>query len=221
VEQAEDDGAGDAEGEHEKALTDEPFTDLEVGALEGVVEAAALDEREEGEEEAVGELAFEHEVDAEKGGGEDVEEVGEPVGEGGDEVGGGGGEGGFGALGDGVDADLVGYGEALDLGHDGGDAPGEIFGELVEVAQYGRQADGEEDAQHEGDAEDEDQDSDWAGGVKGANLEGRDAVDDGDENSGKEGGYVEDDELFADRPGEEEEDEDTEGEDNVPADGAA
>ncbi len=62
------------------ALAEEPFADLELGSFQGVVEAVALLGGEEGEEEVVGVFAFEHEVDAEEGGGEDVEEVGEPEG---------------------------------------------------------------------------------------------------------------------------------------------
>ena len=53
---------------------------LRSALLEGEVETAAVVGAEEGEEEAVGVLAFEHEVDAEEDGGEDVEEVAEPVG---------------------------------------------------------------------------------------------------------------------------------------------
>jgi hypothetical protein len=55
-------------------------------------------------------LAFEHEVDAKEGGGEDVEEVREPEGQRGEDVAGGGIEVTGGALGDGVDAELVGEG---------------------------------------------------------------------------------------------------------------
>ena len=58
-------------------------------------------------------LAFEHEVDAEEGGGEDVEDVREPVGEGGEEITGGGGEG-LGAFGYGVDTERVREGEFVD-----------------------------------------------------------------------------------------------------------
>ncbi len=68
VEEAEDDGAGEAQAEHEQALTEEPFAHLLVGSLEGGVEAEALGAREEGEEEAVGVFAFEHEVDTEEEG---------------------------------------------------------------------------------------------------------------------------------------------------------
>ncbi len=80
VEQAEDDGAGDAEDEHQKALAEEPLADLALGLLEGEVEAVAVIDAEEGEEEAVGVLTFEHEVDAKEDCGEDVEDVAEPLG---------------------------------------------------------------------------------------------------------------------------------------------
>lgn len=80
VEETEDDDARDSEDEHEGALADEPFAHLPLGSFEGVVEAGALIGGEEGEEEAVGVFALEHEVDAEEDGGEDVEDVGEPEG---------------------------------------------------------------------------------------------------------------------------------------------
>jgi hypothetical protein len=75
VEETEDDDACDAEDEHEGALADEPFADLALGALERAVEAVALSGGEKRQEEIVGVFAFEHEVDTEEGGGDDVEEV--------------------------------------------------------------------------------------------------------------------------------------------------
>ena len=48
-----------------------------------------------------------------------------------------------------VDAELVGVGEMFDAGDDGGDAGGQVGGELVEIADDGRQAEGEEDGQGE------------------------------------------------------------------------
>src|ERR1700730_9987684 len=144
VEEAEDDGARYAEDEHEGALADEPFAHLALGSFEGLVEAVALILAlvggEEREEEAVGVFAFEHEVDAEEGGGEDVEEVGEPERKRGEEVGGGGVEGADGALGDGVNAEPVGEGNSFEPGNDAGNALRELVGELAEVAQDGRQA---------------------------------------------------------------------------------
>ena len=80
VEDAEDDGARYAEDQHEEALPEEPFADLQFCLLEGLVEARALLIGKQGEEEAVGVFAFEHEVDAEEGGREDVEEVRKPRG---------------------------------------------------------------------------------------------------------------------------------------------
>ena len=41
---------------------------------------------------------------------------------------------------------LSAIGDAFDAGDDGGDALGQVVGELAEIAQDGRQADGEEDA---------------------------------------------------------------------------
>jgi len=70
---------------------------------------------EEGEEEAVGVFAFEHEVDAEEDGGEDVEEVREPERDRGEEIAGGGIESADGALGDGVDAESCGERTLLSL----------------------------------------------------------------------------------------------------------
>ena len=82
----------------------------------------------------VGVLAFEHEVDAEEDGGEDVEEVGEPERERGNEIRGGGVEGSGGALGDGVDAEPVGERNSFETGDDFWDALGEFGGEVAKVA---------------------------------------------------------------------------------------
>ncbi len=164
VEKAEDDDAGDSEDEHEGALAEEPFAHLALGSLEGLVEADALVAGEEGEEEAVGVFAFEHEVDAEEDGGEDVEEVGEPEGHRGEEIAGGGVEGADGALGDGVNAEPVGEGNSFEFGNDVGDALGELVGELAEVAHDGRQAGGEEEREDAGDADDQEDDGDGARG---------------------------------------------------------
>ncbi len=145
VEETKDDGARDAEDEHQGALADEPFADLAFGALEGVVEAVALCGGEEGEEEAVGVFAFEHEVDAEEGGGQDVEEVGEPEWQRSEEVAGSGVEGPYGALGDGVNAEPVGEGDPFELGDDVGNTLRQLVGEAAEVAQDRREAGGEEE----------------------------------------------------------------------------
>ncbi len=110
---------------------------MRLGSLEGAVEAAALVGRNEGEEEAVGVFAFEHEVDAEEGGGEDVEEVGEPERHVGEEIAGGGIEGADGALGEGVYAEPVGERNSFESGNEVGDALGEFVGKLAEVAEDG------------------------------------------------------------------------------------
>lgn len=127
----------DAEDEHEETLSVEPLAHLDFCFAQGDVEPMARGRAEEGKEEVVGVLAFEHEVDAEEGGGEDIDEVREPVWQRGDEVSGGGGDGGFCALGEGVDAEFIGHGEPLEAGDDGGDALGKFGGELAEVAEDG------------------------------------------------------------------------------------
>ena len=93
VQETEDDDAGDSENDHQGDLADEPFADFALGAAEGLVETFAVGLGEEREEESVGVLAFEHEVDAEEGGGDDVDDVREPIGKSGEEIAGGGVEG--------------------------------------------------------------------------------------------------------------------------------
>ena len=172
MEETEDDDARDAEDEHEGALADEPFADFALGSFEGAVEAAGAGRfGEEGEEEAVGVFAFEHEVDAEEGGGEDVEEVGEPEGDVGEEIAGGGVEGSDGALGDGVNAEPVGEGNSFEFGDDVGNALGELVGEVAEVAQDGGKAGGEEEGEDAGDGDDQKDDGDGAGGMVAAEVE--------------------------------------------------
>jgi hypothetical protein len=103
-------------------------------------------------------FAFEHEVDTEEDGTEDVEEVGEPERHGGEEIAGGGVEGADGALGEGLDAEFVGEGDSFESGGDIGDALGEFVGELAEVAQDGREAGGEEEREDAGDGGDQQDD---------------------------------------------------------------
>ena len=110
-------------------------------------------------------FALEHEVDAEEGGGEDIEDVREPERERGEEITGGGVEGSGGALGEGVEAELVGHGELLDAGDDGGNALGKVGGEVAEVAEDGRKAEGEEEGKYGGDGDDEKDDGNGAGAL--------------------------------------------------------
>jgi len=221
VEDAEDDGAGDAEDEHQEALTEEPFAHLQVCSLEGMVETAALRKREEGEEEAIGVFAFEHEVDTEEDSCENVEDVCEPEGQRGNEVAGGSGDGSLGALGDGFDAEAVGHGKPVDPGGEVGDADREFGGELAEVAQNGRETDGEEDRQDEGDAENEKKDGYRAGDATATDVKGGDVADDGHQDGGEESADVDDQQLLLQGPGEGEEEEDAEAEEDVAANVAA
>jgi hypothetical protein len=221
VEETEDDSARDTEDEHQGALADEPFADLALGLFEGVVEAMALGGGEEGEKETVGVFAFEHEVDAEEGGGEDVEEVREPERQRGDEVAGRGVKGPGGALGDGVDTEPVGEGDSFDFGDDLGDALREFFGEAAEVAQDGGKARGEEERENKGDRDDQEDDGNGARRTVPAKIELGEAGDGGHEDDSEEAADVEDQQLFLDGPGESEKKEDDDAEENVTADFSA
>jgi len=221
VEKAEDDGAGDSKDEHESTLADEPLADFAFCFFQGVVEANALWFREEGEEESVGVFPFEHEVDAEEGGGEDVEEVGEPERHVGEEIAGGGVDGSDGALGDGVNAEPVREGNSSDFGGDVGNALRELVGEAAEVAQYGGQTGGEEECEYQGDADDEQDDGDGARGMVAAKVDLRDAGDGGHENDSEERADVEDQNLLLEGPGEGEEEKDGDRKEDVAADFSA
>ena len=166
-------------------------------------------------------FALEHEVDAEEGGGEDIEDVREPERERGEEITGGGVEGSGGALGEGVEAELVGHGELLDAGDDGGNALGKVGGEVAEVAEDGRKAEGEEEGKYGGDGDDEKNDGDDAGGTIASNADPGDAGDGGRENDSEECADVEDEDLFLKCPGEGEEEKDSDGEEDVTADRGA
>lgn len=220
MQQAEDDGAGEAEDEHEESLRGEPFADLLVSMMEGEVEALALGQGKEGEEEAIGFVAFEHEIDAEKGGGEDVEDVGEPLGQGGDEVSGGGAGGGFCALGDGFEAEMAGEGQALEALDGLWNALGQVDGELMEVVYDGWDSHGEEEAENGGDGDDQDGDGEWAREVKCTDAPGSDAVDGGREDDGKESGDVDDEEFPENGVGNRKKYRDAKTEENMAADGA-
>ena len=122
VQHAEGDGGGDAEDEHQRGLAEEPLAHADLGLFQGDGEAQALVDGEERHDPRVGAIAFEHEVDAEDEGGEDVEDARDPERERCEEVTGGGGERAFGPGGHLVDAQLVRHGHTLELGADFGDA---------------------------------------------------------------------------------------------------
>jgi hypothetical protein len=189
-----------------------------LGLFERGVETLALGGGEERKEKTVGEFAFEHEVDAEKDGGEDIEDVSEPERERAEDVAGGGGEGSFGTLDDAVDAELVGHGDLLDAGDDLGDALGKVVGELAEIAEDGWKAGGEEDCQNHEDGEDEKNDRDGARGMVAANAVFGDAGDDRHQDDGEEGADVEDQQLFLEDPGEGEKEQDDDAEEDIAAD---
>ena len=69
VQEAEDEGAGEAEDEHERGLAEEPLADTQLGRAERGVEALAAFAGEEREHPVVCLVALEHEVDAEDEGG--------------------------------------------------------------------------------------------------------------------------------------------------------
>jgi hypothetical protein len=217
VEEAEDDGADDSEDEHESALTKEPFADFALGPFERAVEALALRGGKEREEEPVGVFALEHEVDAEEGGGNDVEEVSEPERKVGEEITGSGGDGAFCALDHGVQAKPVGEGNFFDFGNEAGKALREFGGEVAEIAQDRRQARGEEEGEDKGDDDDQNDDGDRAGGVVAAKVEFGDVGDCGPEDDSEESADVEDQELFLEGPCEGEKEEDDDGEEDVAA----
>src|SRR5215469_11160137 len=137
MKQSEDDGAGDSQDEHQQALAEKPLTDLLVGALKGVVQADASRKGKEGEKEVVGVFAFEHEVDAEECGGEDVKEMGEPQGNRGEKIACGGSEGFLGARGDGLNVQSVDKGKVVNFLDQGGETAGEVVSELGEIVQDG------------------------------------------------------------------------------------
>ena len=221
MEQAEDGDAGDAEDEHQSALTEEPLAHPALGGAEGLVEAAAAFEGEEAEEEAVGVLALEHEVDAEEDGGDDVNEMSQPRGQGYYEIVRGRGDGTLGLRNDGVDADAVDHGDLLELDYDGRDALGEFGGEITHVAQHGRQTEAEEESECEEYGNDEDNDRDGAGGVVAADRGCGDGVDDGHQDDGEERADVEHGQDFAELPGEGEQEQNANGEEDVAADAGA
>jgi len=166
-------------------------------------------------------FAFEHEVDAEEDGGEDVEEVGEPERQRGEEIAGGDIEGTDGALGDGVNAESVGERNFFELGNDAGNALRELVGELAEVLQDGRQAGGEEERDDASDGDDQKDDGYRARRMVAAQVETSDAAYEGHEDDSEEGADVEDQDLFPESPGEGEKEEDGDAEEDVGADFSA
>jgi hypothetical protein len=219
VQGGEDDGAADAEDEHEGALAEEPLAHAEIGDAEGLVKAFAGFDGNEGEEVVVRVIAFEHEVDAEEEGGEEIEDVAEPKRGGGEEVLRGGSDHALGPGGERVDSELVGHGEVLELGDDAGDAGGEVDGEVFEVVEDGGKADDEEAGDGDGYGGDESNDGDGAGGMPATDAEAHDLVDSGHEDDSEEGADVDDLQDLAEVPGENQKEGYGEDEEDVAADG--
>ncbi len=204
VQETKDDRAADSQDEHQQTLAEEPFAHFEFGFLHGEIEAGARSGGDEGEKVGVHLTTFEHEVDGEKDGGEDVEEMGEPVGKGAEEIAGGGSEGILGAGGGFIEADVVGEREAFGAGDEGRDAGGRICDEGAEIADNGRKGDREEEEQREGEDGDEKEDSDAAARGPVADAHGLETPDDGHEDDGEEGADVENLKLFHQVPSERE-----------------
>jgi len=174
---------------------------------------------DEGEQVVVDSIAFEHEVDAEDEGGDEVEEVAEPEGSGGEDVLRGGSEGCLAFCGERVDAELVCHGQVLELGNEAWDAWRKVRGEVLDVLGHGGKGYIEEEGERGEDGEDEGNDGDRARRRVGADAEAHDALHDGAEDDGEKGADVDDFEDLAEAPGEGEGEGDREGEENVAADG--
>jgi hypothetical protein len=123
----------------------------------------------------------------------------------GDEIAGGGVEGSGGALGEGVDAELVRHGELLHPGDDLGNALRQVGGEVAEVTQNGRKAKGEEEGEDGKNRNDEKDDRHAAGGMVAPEAKFGDAADCGHQDHREEGADVEDQQLLLEGPGEREE----------------
>jgi hypothetical protein len=183
-----------------------------------VIETAALIQPEEREKEAIGVLAFEHEVDTEEGGGKDINEVGDPDGQGGDEIAGRGRKRVFGTDSEGVKTHAVSKGNVLEMGDDAGETLGEFGAEVAEVSHERGKADSEKDGEDEDDSDDEKNDSYGAAGPVLADGGVHDAADNGHEDNGEKGTDVDDEEFFTEFPAEKEKEKDTDGKNYVATD---
>src|SRR5580658_5903060 len=152
----------DAKDEHEASLTDEPFAHAAFCGDQRTREAVAVLERDEGEEVKVGEFAFEHEVDAEDAGGDDVHHARHPLGGGGEEKGSCGGDEVLNLFTDGIDAEPLGEGKVPELLAYYWQSAGQVRAEVLDVVQHGRHRDDEEEAEHKKDGDHEAQDGDGA-----------------------------------------------------------
>jgi hypothetical protein len=219
VQKAEGGGAAEAEDEHERDLSNEPAAHADFGDDQGFGEAIAGVGGEEGEEVEVDELAFEHEVDAEDEGGEEIEDAGDPERSGGEEILRSGGEDAFTFLGEGVDAELVGEGQMLDAGDDAGDAGRQVGGEALDVVHDRREREDEEEGEDEGDGEDQGDDGDWARRRPLADAQAHDLLHQRHEDDGEEGADVDHLEDLAETPGESQAEREREDEEDVAAHG--
>ncbi len=93
-------------------------------------------------------------------------------------------------------------GRRLMRGDHVGDALGEFVGEVIEVAEDGREASGEEEGEDGGDGGDQKDNGDAAGRLVAAEIEPGDAADSGHEDDCEESADVEDQKLFLEGPGE-------------------
>ncbi len=190
VQSGEDDGAAEAEDEHEGELAEEPAAHAQFGDDEGSGQTLAGFGLDEGEQVVVDELAFEHEVDAEDERGDEGEETADPERGGGQHVLGGGGDDVFAFGGEGVEAELVGQGQALEVVDEAGDTAGKFGGEVLNVMHDRRQGEDEEEGEGDEDGEHQGNDRQGTRGRPVADAQTHDVLHHGHEDDGEESADV-------------------------------
>ena len=194
------DSAADAQDEHEGALTDEPLAHLVLCDFERSVEAVTVLYGKETEKELIGVFSFKHEVDGEKHGSEDIEDMAEPVGKRGEEVASGGGESALSAFREVIDPDLIGNRVALQLGDLDRDAGWDLCDKGAKVVQDRRKGYREEHNQSQDGTREKEHDGESARRAPATNAKSRNPSNDGKQDHSKQSADVNDLELFEKMP---------------------
>jgi hypothetical protein len=165
-------------------------------------------------------IALHHEVDAEDERCDEVQHLAQPQGCGGEEILHGRGGHALRVLGDGVDAEPVGHGQALQLRDQDRQALREIGGKPLQIVQHRRKAKQKKDGQDEEHRKDEAEDGDGPRGMPAADGYSHDLRDRGGKHHGEESADVHQPQHGAQPPGQSQAQQQHDGEDDVAANGA-
>ena len=178
----------------------EPLAHSAFGGDQCAREAVTKLKRDERKEVEVREFPFEHEVDAEDTGGDDVQHADDPFGGRGDKIGGDGGGQVLNSLTEGIDTEPVGEGKTMELGADRRQTVGQVRTEMLDIANDRWKRENEEDAENQEDEDHETEHSDGTRRLPAEDAQLHDLLHDGHKDHGEERADIDDLQNAAESP---------------------